>query len=227
MMIGLAGMLVAGVVGGAVVAFAVRGDDKARAELPAVAPSALIEPGRSRHLPTNNPQTALLEVWSLAQWGDIPRLLRLQDPTLRRAVGDQLLAGTYTHQRPRMATRRPRVLGADTHGQTATVRYRLQGDSPSDPQSAILRRHAGVWHVRYDTFIEDAIPFYVLAARGAAISPDRADRLAAARAATTYRAQASSLAPSPKRSVAQRAKPLSQSPPAPPNAPAASSPPNG
>ncbi len=221
MMIGLAGALVSGLAGGAVVALTVRSDDKAREELPPVAKPALINADGRGHLPTNKPTTALLELWSSAQWGDVPRVLRLHDPAVRRSVGNAVIAGTYTHQRTRMSTRKPRVLGVEVRGQTATVRYRVEGEpQTAPPQLAILRRYGATWFMRYDTFVEEAIPFYIATLRGGNVDPQRGDRLASARAASTYREQAVKLAQPPRaRPAPPRAQPAPQSaPPAPPSA---------
>lgn len=223
-------MLAAGLTGGAVVALAVRSDDGARAELPPVAKTALIDPDGRGHLTAKRPFSALLEVWSLAQWGDVPKLLRLQDPNVRRSVGDDVIAGVYSHQRSRMASRRPRILGTEVRGQTATVRYRLQGEpGPILPQLAILRRQAGVWRLRYDTFVEDALPFYILAARGGDTTPERGDRLAAAREAAAYRNLSLKLAGPPTRPTvaANPPAPSANQPAVPANPPAAPSSPDG
>jgi hypothetical protein len=194
-MLAVAATLVAGLVGGAVVGLAVRDEQNARRELPAVVPSALIDADGRGHQATDQPVGALLEVWSSAQWGDVPRILRLHDPPVRQALGDAVLAGVYAHQRTRMTTRRPRVTEVEVRGRVATVRYRMQGESqPATGQLAILRRRGHLWFLRYDTFVEDALPFYVSAARGAGDEPQRADRAAAARTAAAYRDQAARLA---------------------------------
>ena len=194
----LSAMLVAGLTGGGVVALAVRDEDKAR-ELAPVPEQTLIHPTRG-HSETNNPASALLEVWSSAQWGDIPAILRLQDPAMRRALGDTVITGVYQHQRERMVTRRPRVASAEVTGSTATVRYRVQGEPrTTPPQLAIMRRCRQSWCVRYDTFIEEALPFYVIAVNGGEVKPRRADRLAGASTAAVYRGQAAHLALLPPR----------------------------
>lgn len=194
-LIGIAAMVVAGLVGGAVVGLAVRGDDNARAKLPEVPKSALISPDRRDRLSTATPQNALLELWSSAQWGDIPRTLRLQDPIVRRATGDSVVGGVYDHQRSRMTTRRPRITSTEVRGRIATVRYWLQGEPRTPPpQLAILRRRGGVWFMRYDTFVEDAIPYYITSVRGGDVNPQRGDRVAGAKAAAAYRKQAAKLA---------------------------------
>lgn len=195
-MLGVAATLVAGLAGGAVVGLAVRDEQSARRELPPVVPPAIIDPDGRGHHATDQPVGAMLEVWSSAQWGDVPRILRLHDPPVRQALGDATIAGVYAHQRTRLTTRRPRVTDVDERGRTAVVRYRLQGEPPSaPPHLAILRRRGGTWFLRYDTFVEDALPYYVVAARGAGAAPQRADRVAAAEAAATYREQAARLEP--------------------------------
>lgn len=198
MLIGLAAMVVAGVSGGAVVALTVASEQNARSEPPPLPGPTLISTGPGRQLTTRTPATALMAVWSSAQWGDVPAILRLQDPVVRTTMGDTIVVGVYQHQRPRMVTLKPRIADVDVRGMTATVRYRLQGDvKASLPQSAILRRHGGSWLLRYDTFIEAAIPYYVIASRAAEKQPSRADRLVGLDATAKYRRQVARLVPAP------------------------------
>lgn len=192
-------MVVAGLTGGVVVALAVESEDKARSKLPPVAEHRLIRAEGQKRLRTTTPTTALMELWSSAQWGDVPAILRLQDPVVRNTIRDTDIAGVYQHQRTRMVTRKPHVVNVNVRGTIATVRYRLQGEvKPALPQLAIMRRRGQSWFLRYDTFIEEAIPFWVIASRGAEARPSRADRFAGASLTATYRAQVGRLAPVPK-----------------------------
>ena len=98
-----------------------------------------------------------------------------------------------------MVTRKPHVVNVNVRGTIATVRYRLEGEVKSAlPQLAILRRRGQSWFLRYDTFVEEAIPFWVIASRGAETRPSRADRVAGANVTASYRAQVGRLAPVPK-----------------------------
>ena len=197
MLLGAAAVLVAGVTGGAIVASAVRSED--RATPPRAAKLALLDRSGPEQTGSNTPRSALVKLWSSAQWGDVPAILRLQDAVVRRAMGDAVIAGIYEHQRNWMATMRPRIVATEVDASVATVRYRLQGDAQTaPPHSAIMRRCGRSWCMRYDTFVEDAIPFYAAAVRGSEASLSRADRLAGAEMAASYRAQVARLAPLPR-----------------------------
>ncbi|HEV2060925.1 MAG TPA: hypothetical protein VGR11_16365 [Solirubrobacteraceae bacterium] len=193
-LIGVVAMGIAGLTAGSLVALTVRSEEDAKR--PTVPTLELVDPDGRVSSPSDTPSSTLTKLWSLAQWGDVPAILTLQDPAVRRAIGDQAVIGVYEHQRTRMVTTKPRVLASEIRRSTATVRYRLgDREQRSTPQSAILRRCGASWCMRYDTFIAEAIPYYVIAKRGGGATPSRGDRVAGAEMAASYRALAGRLVP--------------------------------
>ena len=102
-----------------------------------------------------------MTLWFFGQWGSVPHIVALYDPSVRRAVGDRLISGAYATQREVMLASRPRIAYVRKTGLGTLVGldvYR-RGASPLR-DSFLFRRQDGRWRILYDTLVERAFKTY-------------------------------------------------------------------
>lgn len=148
------------------------GDDESSASLPGT--SVAIEKNGSlkddpppltlrdvRRQREDSPQETVMRLWFLAQWGNIPAVVAMYDPAVRRAVGVALLSGGYSVQRPVLLASRPRIAYTTPTDLGTTVGLNVYRRGAPPLRDSFLLRNAGTrWVVVYDTVLERAFSSY-------------------------------------------------------------------
>jgi hypothetical protein len=153
----------------------------------------LLEQADLRKFPAGAPQRAVLTLWYWSQWGSWPNVVTAYAPAVRKAVGDDRIAGTYAQQRGTMQLSQIEIRGVDT-GSTATVVRTIIRPPAGAPiaESWTLREGAAHgWEVLHDTFLERGLTPYVQAVTQDRVAPgaskiDPRAQLAARRAREAY-----------------------------------------
>ena len=111
--------------------------------------------------PAGSAQERVMRLWFLAQWGNIPAVVALYDPVVRREVGVELLSGGYAVQRPVLLASRPRIAYTTSTelGMTVGLDVYRRG-APPLRDSFLLRKSRDGWSVVYDTVLERAFTSY-------------------------------------------------------------------
>jgi hypothetical protein len=114
-----------------------------------------------RRHPHGSPEETFLRLWFYAQWGDAPGLVSLYDAPVRRALGDEMIAGAYASNRPYIVATLPRIMSVDRrNGRTLITVDLFARDDPVRHDSFLLARRGRAFRVVYDTFLLGTVGAY-------------------------------------------------------------------
>lgn len=109
-----------------------------------------------------SPEQTVTRLFYYAQWGSLPDLAGLYDPSVLRVVGLDEVTGAYAYARPSLATFRPRVVSTQRAGNRALVNIEvLSKTTPPVRDSLVLRQRDGEWTIAYDSQFDRLLRTYL------------------------------------------------------------------